>query len=126
MWARNGAAPSGGPEDSTNAETDMEDVGQIIRRRKAQIVEAKGEKKSRRGRATQKDVKNDDRSGNVYESKGPDDKMPDTKGDISAQSHAILLRNRRILQKPSALLSLLDRCGTNFSLQNVETRCGGF
>ena len=57
--------------------------------------------KSRAGeRATQKDVKNDDRSGNVYENKGAHDKMPDTKGDISAQSHAILQRNRRILRKP--------------------------
>jgi hypothetical protein len=79
--------------------------------------------KSRAGdRATQKDVKNDDRSGKVYENKGPNDKMPDTKGDISTQLHAILHRNRRILQKPSALLSLFDRWGTNPSLQNAETR----
>jgi hypothetical protein len=66
---------------------------------------------------TQKDVKNDDRSGNVYENKGANDKMPDTKDDISAQLHAILHRNTRILQKLSALLSLFKRWGRNLSLQ---------
>jgi hypothetical protein len=31
-----------------------------------------------------KDVKNEDRSGNVYENKGQDDNLPDAKDDISA------------------------------------------
>jgi hypothetical protein len=58
----------------------------------------------------------------VYENKGPNDKMPDTKGDISTQLDGILHENTGILPKPSALLSLFDRWGTNLSLQNVETR----
>ena len=49
--------------------------------------------KSRAGeRAPLKDVKNEDRSGNVYENKGPSDNLPDTKDDISARLHAILHR----------------------------------
>jgi hypothetical protein len=62
----------------------------------------------------------------VYENKGTYDKMPDTKGDISTQSHANLPRNRRNLQKPSALLSLFERWGTIPSLQNVEARKARF
>ena len=58
-------------------------------------------RKSRVGkRATHKDVKNEDRSGNVYENKGPCDNLPDAKDDISARLHANLHRNARILQKP--------------------------
>jgi hypothetical protein len=53
-----------------------------------------------------KDVKNEDRSGNVYENKGPLDNLPDTKGDISARLEGILQRNTRILWEPSAFLPL--------------------
>jgi hypothetical protein len=72
-----------------------------------------------------KDVKNEGRSGNVYENKGPDDNLPDIKGDICARLHAILHRKARILQKPSALLPLFERWKANHSLQNVETPATG-
>jgi len=42
-------------------------------------------------------LKNEDRSGNVYENKGQDDNLPDTKGDISAWLHAILHRGASVL-----------------------------
>jgi hypothetical protein len=48
-----------------------------------------------------KDVKNEGRSGNVYENKGPCDILPDTKDDICAWLHAILHKITRILQKPT-------------------------
>ena len=51
-----------------------------------------------------------------------DDNLPDTKDDISTQLHAILQRSTRILQKPSAHLSLFVRWGTNPSPPCVETR----
>jgi hypothetical protein len=60
-------------------------------------------------RASLKDVKNEDRSGNVYENKGPDDNLPDTKDDISAWLHVILHRNTHILQETTALLALFER-----------------
>ena len=79
--------------------------------------------KSRAGeRATLKDVKNEGRSGNVYENKGTNDNLPDTKDDISAWLHAILHKNTRILRKPSAFLRLFERWGTNPLQRNVETR----
>ena len=78
-------------------------------------------RKSRWGkRITHKDVKNEDRSGNVYENKGQDDNLPDTKGDISAWLHAILHRGASVLGKPSDLLPLFEHWGTNVSLRNVE------
>jgi hypothetical protein len=58
---------------------------------------------------TPRDVENEGTSGDVYENKGPDDILPDTKGDISAWLHAILHGNARILQKPSSLLLLFER-----------------
>ena len=39
--------------------------------------------------STPKDVKNEGRSGNVYENKGPYDISPDRKGDICAWLYAI-------------------------------------
>jgi hypothetical protein len=79
--------------------------------------------KSRTGDlASLKDVKNEGRSGNVYENKGTTDDLPDTKDDISAWLDAILHGNTRILQKPSALLPLFERFGTNSLLQNAEPR----
>jgi hypothetical protein len=53
--------------------------------------------------AAHKDVKNEDRSGNVYENKGRSDNFPDTKDDISARLHAILHGNARIWWELSAL-----------------------
>ena len=61
-------------------------------------------------------LKMKERSGNVYENKGPDDNFPDTKDDISAWLHAILHKNTRILQEPSALLPLFELWGTDISL----------
>jgi hypothetical protein len=62
-------------------------------------------------------LKNEGTSGDVYENKGEDDNLPDTKDDICAWLHAILLKDTRILQKPSALLSLFERWGTNRALE---------
>ena len=42
-------------------------------------------------------------SGNVYENKGPNDNVPDTKYDISAWLNGILHKDTRILQKLTAL-----------------------
>jgi hypothetical protein len=68
--------------------------------------------RSRTGEArNHKDVKNEGRSGNVYESKGPWDTLPDTKGDICARLHAVLQKSTRISQKPAAHLPLLERLG---------------
>jgi hypothetical protein len=85
------------------------------------MVEAEGQKVTRGNRAPLKDVKNEGRSGNVYENKGPDDNMPDTKDDICAWLHAILHKKTRILPKPSVFLPLFGRWGASFSLQNVES-----
>ena len=70
--------------------------------------DAREAKSSRRGaksrteeRSTPRDVKNEDRSGNVYENKGLNDNLPDRKDDICAWLHAFLHKNTRILQKPS-------------------------
>jgi hypothetical protein len=73
---------------------------------------------------TRKDVKNEGRSGNVYENKGPCDIVPDTKGDISAWLHVILHRKTHILQEPSAYLPLFERWSTNRQLQVLHTFCG--
>ena len=80
------------PEDRRNAQGEAEHTGQIVGCREGSIAEAKREK-SRGGRSAPKDVKNEDRSGNVYENKGPNDNFPDTKDDISAWLNAILHRN---------------------------------
>jgi hypothetical protein len=85
--------------------TDVENAGQIIRRRGAKVFEAEGEK-SRGERATHKDVRNEDRSDYVCENKRQDDSLPEKRDDISTQLHDILTKDTRILQKPSALLSL--------------------
>ena len=82
----------------------------------------KGRKVTRGELSTLKDVKNEGRSGNVYENKGLSDNLPDTKDDICARLHAILQRNARILQKSSALLPLFELCRMSRSLQNLETR----
>ena len=67
-----------------------------------QRLEAEDKTSRRENPAPLKDVKNEDRSGNVYENKGPHDNLPDRKGDICAWLHAILYRNTRILQEPSS------------------------
>jgi hypothetical protein len=85
--------------------TDVENAGQIIRRRGVKVFDAEGEK-SRRECATHKDVKNEDRSDYVYENKRQADSLPEKRDDISTQLHDILTKDTRILQKPSALLSL--------------------
>jgi hypothetical protein len=65
-----------------------------------------GGQKDRQGTpSTHKDVKNEGRSGNVYENKESRDNLPDTKDDICARLHAILHKITLILQEPSAHLS---------------------
>ena len=54
------------------------------------------------GPATPKDVKNEGRSGNVYENKGSSDTMTDNISGFCAWLHAILHKNTRILQKPAS------------------------
>jgi hypothetical protein len=49
-----------------------------------EIAEAERQKVTREERAPLKDVKNEDRSGNVYENKGSNDNLPDANDDISA------------------------------------------
>ena len=88
-------------------------------------VEAEDEKSRGGEPSTPKDVKNEGRSGNVYENKGPSDTLPDTKGDICARLHVILHGNTRILQKSPALVSQFERWRTHRSLQNEETRVRG-
>ena len=44
MLAGNGAPPQGRPLEMTNAKTDVENAGQIIRRRGGEIAEAEGKK----------------------------------------------------------------------------------
>ena len=69
-------------------------------------AEAEDEKSRWRDRVPLKDVKNEGRSGNVYENKGPDDNLPDTKDAISAWLRAILHKKTRIFQKLSPFLPL--------------------
>jgi len=52
--------------------------------------------KVRQGGLTPRDVKNEDRSGNVYENKGSDDKMPDEKSDTSAGLMPILQKKAEL------------------------------
>ncbi len=52
---------------------------------------------------TQKMLKMKGDSGNVYENKGPNDNVPDTKYDISAWLNGILHKDTRVLQKLTAL-----------------------
>jgi hypothetical protein len=93
----------------TDAQNNAENAGQIIRHRGGESVEVEGGKVARGGASNPKDVKNEGRSGNVYENKGRGDNLADAKDDISARLHAILHRNRRILQEPSSLLLLFER-----------------
>ena len=82
-------------------------------------VPGKRTKSHASGASTLKDVKNEGRSGNVYENKGPDDNLPDAKDDICARLHAILHRNARNLQKLTALLRLSEPFGTNTIMQKL-------
>ena len=74
------------PKARRNTQDKSSDVG------KAQSPRRSGKSRAG-GRSAPKDVKNEDRSGNVYENKGPNDNLPDTKDDISAWLNAILHRN---------------------------------
>jgi len=90
------------------AQTDAENAGTnrpTQGRRNRQGTRAKV---ARENPSNARDVKNEDCSGDVYENKGPDDNLPDTKDDISAWLNAILHRNSRILRKPSALFHFLS------------------
>jgi len=101
-----------------NVQIDAEDSGQIVRPTGAEIVEAEGQNVVPGESEPQlKDVKNEDRSGNVYENKGPKDNLPDTKDDISAWLNANLHKNTHNSQDPTALLRLFEPFGTNPSPQ---------
>ena len=81
----------------TNAQTDGENAGQIIRRRGGEIVEGMG-KKSRGKRALRKKMLIiDDRSHYMYENKQKDDNFPDENGDILCKRHDILYKGILIL-----------------------------
>ncbi len=106
----------------TNTHNEAENGGQIIRRREGEIVEEEGGKKSLGRTGALKDVKNEGTSGDVHENKGPDDNLPNTKDDICAWLHVILLKNAYILPQPSARLQEFERWTRNRSLQDVEPR----
>ena len=77
--------------------------------------------KSRAGAPTNlRDVKNEGTSGDVYENKGTNDNLPDTKDDISARLPAILHKRTRSLQEPSPLLRLFEPWRVNPSIENAE------
>ena len=82
----------------------------------------RGRKVARGESSTLKDVKNEGRSGNVYENKGPYDNLPDTKADICARLRPALHKCTRILQKLSALWSQFERWKLNQTVPNLETR----
>jgi len=84
------------------------------------------DEKSGGGPVTPKDVKNEDRSGNVYENKGSNDNLPERKGDICAWLHAILHRSVPNLQVLTALLRLFEPFGTNPGLRDAETPAPSF
>ena len=81
-----------------------------------------GGKVARRASREKKMLINDERCRNVYENKQKDANFAEQKSDISTQRNDILYKGTRILLKSSVFLSLLERWGTNFSLQHVETR----
>jgi len=64
-------------------------------------AEAEGQKVTRENRAPLKDVKYEDRSGNVYENKGSNDNLPYSKDDICAWLHAFLHKNTRFFKELS-------------------------
>ena len=66
----------------------------------------RGRKITRGSHYAHKDVKNEGRSGNVYENKGPNDTMTDNISGFCAWLHTILHKNARILQKPSSFCHL--------------------
>ena len=83
------------------------DGRQIMRRRAAKSPNKRA--KSHAGEPSNPiDVKNEDRSGNVYENKGPGDNLPDSNDDISAWLEVILRKRTRIFQKPSAFCCYLS------------------
>ena len=73
----------------------------------------RGGRISARGAVTLKDVKHEDRSGNVYENKGSCDNFTDTKDDIYARLNAILHESACILWQSAAFLSLFELSETN-------------
>ena len=95
------------------------------RTRNNRSVEAEVEKAHGGNPSNPKDVKNEGRSGNVYENKGPYDSLPDIKDDICAWLEAVLHKCTRILQKLSALWSQFELWRMNRPLQNPETRGAG-
>jgi hypothetical protein len=120
---RSGFVPSAAPTIQPRARRAQ--PGLVMRR----VEDSQQPKRRGRGRrsargepSTLKDVKNEGRSGNVYENKEPCDKLPDTKEDISAWLNVILHKNTGILQEPTALLPLFELWRMNCSLQNLETR----
>jgi hypothetical protein len=66
----------------------------------------------------QKDVKNEGRSGKVYENKGSHDKMPDKKSDICARLNPVLQKNTD-LEGQFAVSGILGAC---FEWRFIATR----
>jgi hypothetical protein len=99
---------SGRYEDMTYTQTEAGNNRQIARGGRGEMAEPERQKVLRERPASRKDVKSEGRSGNVYENKGPNDSLSDTKDDISTWLEAILQRNVQILQKPSALFRYLS------------------
>ena len=85
----------------------------------SQSLKAERQKVAQGARALKKDVKNEGRSDYVYENKDTDDNFPDTKDEHFYTIARHFTRNTRILQKPSALLSIFERWRTNPSLRKV-------
>ena len=106
----------------TNAQTDAENAGQIIRRRGGEIVEAEGEKSRGGGEHPKKMLKMKIEPTMCMKTKRQTTICPKQKTTFLHNCTTFYTKAQRILQKPSALLSLFERWGTNPSLQNVETR----
>ena len=62
--------------------------------------------------AVKKMLEKDERSLNVYENKQKHGTLPEKKADNSTQLNDILYKGARDLRKSSALLSVIERCGT--------------
>ena len=77
---------------------------------------------SRGAPAAHKDVKNEGRSGNVYENKEPGDNLPDTKDDISRQLHAILHGSYTYPPEIGGPFVTVRALGNESLASNVETR----
>ena len=119
-WRGAGLRHRVSPWDMMDAQINRKNAGQIARRREflSSMVRAKSREG---GPPTPKDVKNEGRSGNVYENKGPNDTMTDNISGFCAWSHAILHKNTRILQKPTSFCHISSVNERTRALQNANS-----